>query len=230
MRKPVLAISLALIAIAAGSTLTRLSGTNALFTASGGSQSMTIVANGPWPGSTPPPVPAECGPVSDYPGGVIYGTSGDDTIAGGNRGEIIMGLGGNDTLVGGNGKDCLVGGPGNDILRGNNGKDILIGGPGDDTLIGGNGKDVLDGGPGSDTCSGGNGNDTYISCDTSSAPLVGLLTQGSLNSPSGTQTTPTPSVTSTPTPTSSSPSATPTAPTSAADASDPAASENGARP
>jgi len=111
------------------------------------------------------PVPAECGPLSDY-AGIVYGTDGPDVLNGGNQRQIIMGLGGNDTLTGGNSGDCLVGSDGNDQLYGGNAKDILIGGDGDDLLVGGNGKDVLDGTTGADVCDGGNGKDTLINCET----------------------------------------------------------------
>jgi Ca2+-binding RTX toxin-like protein len=109
-------------------------------------------------------IPAECGPLSNY-AGVVYGTSGNDNLSGGNAPQIIFGLGGDDTIRGGNSGDCVVGGDGNDTLYGGNGKDILIGGDGDDLLIGGNGKDLLDGAQGADVCDGGNGHDTLIDCE-----------------------------------------------------------------
>jgi len=112
-----------------------------------------------------PDPPAACGPISDYKGGVIYGTPGDDVLdlSTSNQRQIVMGYGGNDVIYGGNSGDCLVGGPGNDRITGGNGKDILLGEDGDDVLDGGNGKDVLDSGTGTDICVGGNGKDT-ISC------------------------------------------------------------------
>jgi len=115
-------------------------------------------------GTIVPSVPARCGDIADYPGGVVYGTQGSDRIEGGNQGQIILGLEGDDVLIGGNGKDCLVGGPGNDQLWGNNGKDSIDGGDGDDILIGGNGKDQLVGGAGADVCYGGNGSDD-VECE-----------------------------------------------------------------
>ena len=112
-----------------------------------------------------PDPPAACGSVSDY-AGVVYGTTGDDVLTGGNHPQIIMGLAGNDIIHGGNSGDCLVGGDGNDTITGDNAKDTLIGGDGDDTLDGGNGKDDLDGGPGlGDVCIGGNGHDTMTDCE-----------------------------------------------------------------
>ena len=111
--------------------------------------------------------PTECGPISGYKGGVVYGTRGDDVLdlRASNQAEIIMGYGGNDTIYAGNSGDCLVGGDGNDKLFGGNAKDILIGGAGDDYLNGNNGKDELDaGGDVNDVCDGGNGQDTVTNC------------------------------------------------------------------
>ena len=116
-------------------------------------------------GTIRPVIPERCGSLSDYPGGVVYGTNGPDRIEGGNQGQVIFGLGGDDVLIGGNAKDCLVGGPGNDQLWGNNGKDSIDGGDGDDILIGGNGKDELVGGDGDDICYGGNGPDD-VECES----------------------------------------------------------------
>jgi Ca2+-binding RTX toxin-like protein len=110
-------------------------------------------------------IPAECGPAAQY-AGVVYGTDGNDNLAGGNTRQVIFGLGGDDTLRGGNSGDCLVGGDGNDQIYGGNAKDVLLGGDGDDLLIGGNGKDLLDGAAGTDVCDGGNGKDTLIGCET----------------------------------------------------------------
>ena len=113
-----------------------------------------------------PDPPAACGPIGDYKGGVVYGTSGDDVLTGGNHPQIIMGLAGNDVIHAGNSGDCVVGGDGDDQLFGDNAKDTLIGGDGDDVLDGGNGMDTLDGGAGlADTCIGGRGTDTYIDCE-----------------------------------------------------------------
>ena len=129
------------------------------------SDSVVLSGNHVGAGVWAPDPPAACGPLSGY-SGVVYGTTGDDTLTGGSHPQIIMGLGGNDVIHGGNGGDCLVGGDGNDRLLGENAKDILIGGDGDDYLDGGNGKDFLDGGPGTgDVCLGGNGNDTYVDCE-----------------------------------------------------------------
>jgi Ca2+-binding RTX toxin-like protein len=121
------------------------------------------VAAGVWA----PDPPAACGPLSDYKGGVIYGTIGDDTLnlSDSNQRQIVMGYAGNDTIYGGNSGDCLVGGEGADAIVGGNAKDILIGGPGDDHLDGGNAKDEIDaGGDLGDVCDGGNGADTVTNC------------------------------------------------------------------
>ena len=65
-------------------------------------------------------------------------------------------------LVGTSGKDTLQGGDSNEIIDGLEGNDSLIGGAGNDSLIGGSGKDTLDGGTGTDTLMGGTEDDTYI--------------------------------------------------------------------
>ncbi|BBH63343.1 hypothetical protein ACTI_00280 [Actinoplanes sp. OR16] len=49
--------------------------------------------------------------------GVIYGTTGDDTI------------------TGTSGNDVICGGAGNDVIRGNGGVDTIYGGPGNDKVV-----------------------------------------------------------------------------------------------
>ena len=89
----------------------------------------------------------------------LYGTSGDDTIAGTSSPDMIYGYPkdgfpeeefGDDDLRGGGGNDWLYGGGGNDRLRGDDGGDRLFGGDGADTLEGGAGNDTYDGGAGDD--------------------------------------------------------------------------------
>lgn len=75
----------------------------------------------------------------------LTGTSGNDTLVGGND---------DDTLDGLDGQDSLVGGPGNDDLFSGFGSDTVLGGPGDDTLRGGFGHDLLEGGEGNDVLGG----------------------------------------------------------------------------
>jgi VCBS repeat-containing protein len=73
---------------------------------------------------------------------IITGTSGDDTIGGGNGVDTIFGGDGNDILSGGNGVDTLFGEGGNDQLYGDNGSDNLDGGAGDDLIDGLSGFDT----------------------------------------------------------------------------------------
>ena len=99
---------------------------------------------------------------------VVFATSADETIAGGDRVDHIYGGDGADTLTGGLGDDYLEGnagvdrldgGAGRDTLRGGDGDDNLSGAGEDDQLYGGKDKDVLDGGGGRDRLDGGAGSD-----------------------------------------------------------------------
>jgi Ca2+-binding RTX toxin-like protein len=69
-------------------------------------------------------------------------TTGDDTL---------VGTTGVNTLSGGNGNDILVGLAGGDTLNGDAGADLLLGGADADTLAGGTGTDMLSGRAGADT-------------------------------------------------------------------------------
>ena len=66
------------------------------------------------------------------------------------------------TLTGTSGADTLVGGDANDILTGQGGSDDLRGNGGVDSLFGGGGNDILNGGAGVDYMRGGGGNDRYF--------------------------------------------------------------------
>lgn len=57
----------------------------------------------------------------------IIGSSGDDTLNGGNGHEVLSGRGGNDLINSGNGHDIAYGGAGNDEIHGNSGNDTLYG-------------------------------------------------------------------------------------------------------
>ena len=92
---------------------------------------------------------------------VVPGTTGEDTLDGGNGNDAILGLAGDDTLTGGNGNDVLDGGGDDDTLTGGNGNDMLFGSVGNDTLMGGKGEDTLDGGAGDDLMVGGKGPDLF---------------------------------------------------------------------
>jgi Ca2+-binding RTX toxin-like protein len=96
------------------------------------------------------PVPTQCESMTFDR--VIFGTLGDDTIAGTAQRDLIYGLSGNDTIDGGPQADCIVGGAGNNVLRGGAGDDVIIGGPGDDTIYSGPGRNVVDAGGGTNTC------------------------------------------------------------------------------
>ena len=62
------------------------------------------------------------------------GTSGNNTLTGGNGADTLYGLDGNDSLDGRGGSDAIYGGAGNDTLIGNTG--------GADSLYGGDGEDL----------------------------------------------------------------------------------------
>ncbi|WP_226661415.1 calcium-binding protein [Microbulbifer aggregans] len=91
------------------------------------------------------------------------GSSGADTIYGGEPEDVIVGFDGNDRLYGRAGDDALYGNNGSDYLYGEAGNDTLEGGDGRDRLYGGDGNDTLRGGTGvNDYLSGGTGSDTYL--------------------------------------------------------------------
>ncbi len=97
----------------------------------------------------------------------IFGTAGDDVIAGGSGNDVVYGGAGDDFLTGGSGHDVLYGGDGDDTVGGGsgNGHDVLYGGDGDDFLTGGSGGDVLYGGDGNDVLYGGDGGDVLYGGD-----------------------------------------------------------------
>ncbi|WP_310446220.1 calcium-binding protein [Thiobacillus sp.] len=83
----------------------------------------------------------------------VEGTSGNDTLTGGEYGETLKGLDGDDILNGAGGGDTLLGGSGNDTLNGSVWDDVLHGGKGNDILNGNYGSDtyLFDLGDGVDT-------------------------------------------------------------------------------
>jgi len=89
----------------------------------------------------------------------LFGSSGADSLAGGNKDDHVYGGAGDDLLIGGDGADLLEGNTGKDVLDGGSGQDTLAGGQGDDRLLGGAGNDLLLGGSGADELSGDSGND-----------------------------------------------------------------------
>ncbi|WP_298199285.1 FG-GAP-like repeat-containing protein [Novosphingobium sp.] len=109
-------------------------------------------------------------------GKVIDGTSGPDSLTGGNGADLINGGDGNDSLYGRAGADTINGGSGVDNIAGGAGSDVIRGGDGDDFIYDGQGADQLFGDAGKDTITisllgggalladGGDGNDTiYVS-------------------------------------------------------------------
>ena len=103
-------------------------------------------------------------------GNIYGGSSGVDTVNGGDGDDTIYGQDGGDALTGGAGVDRLFGDAGVDFLNGGDGNDLLYGGvngdvvsgeAGNDILYGGDGSDTLTGGAGVDLLYGGNGLDTF---------------------------------------------------------------------
>ncbi|MBT9098055.1 hypothetical protein KFZ76_10110 [Methylovulum psychrotolerans] len=76
-------------------------------------------------------------------------------------GSSIFQVAANKASNGTTGDDTLIGGNGNDHLSGNSGNDSISGGYGTDMLNGGDGNDTLSGGLGIDTLTGGAGNDIF---------------------------------------------------------------------
>lgn len=91
--------------------------------------------------------------------GVVYGTNGNDELAGTKGPDVICGLGGDDVISGGDGGDLIDAGPGQDSVSGGPGADRIFGGPGDDVLDGSDGDDALWGEEGADKLKGAAGDD-----------------------------------------------------------------------
>ena len=104
--------------------------------------------------------------------GYYSGTSGNDTVMGGEEEDWIYGYSGDDSLFGGDGNDTLMGGEDNDSLYGENGNDSLVGNNGNDYLTGGDGNDSLVGGQGNDTLVGGQGSDRFIYSTSSGVDVI----------------------------------------------------------
>jgi uncharacterized delta-60 repeat protein len=96
---------------------------------------------------------------------LISGTSGNDLIfdAGGNN--TINGKGGKDTIVAGSGNDTIDGGDGDDWIDAGDGNNTVKGGAGNDSITAGSGNDTIDGGDGYDTCNPGLGKNTVKKCE-----------------------------------------------------------------
>jgi len=107
-------------------------------------------------------------------GDIINGTTGEDTILGGNLGNVISSGSGRDSVDSGNGDDAIYlgaasdtlnAGAGDDTADGASQEDIMNGEAGNDSLIGGSGNDTINGGADADTLSGDNDDDVFIVAD-----------------------------------------------------------------
>ncbi|MCW2738122.1 calcium-binding protein [Nocardioides sp.] len=84
---------------------------------------------------------------------ILYGSTHDDRMVGGEGDDTFFGLRGDDVLIGYGGSDGLNGFQGADVIHGGDGNDYsLSGDQGDDVIDGGEGDDTADGGKGNDTC------------------------------------------------------------------------------
>ncbi|MGF6228189.1 Ca2+-binding RTX toxin-like protein [Inquilinus ginsengisoli] len=90
----------------------------------------------------------------------LYGSSGNDFLAGNAVRNIIGGENGGDNIDGNGGDDALSGEAGDDGIDGGDGNDRVVGGAGADTLSGDAGKDSIDGGADNDGTFGNAGNDS----------------------------------------------------------------------
>ena len=93
---------------------------------------------------------------------VIFGTAGDDTLAGDTLSGYIDAQAGNDVVTGSERDEEIVGGAGDDSLSGGAGNDTLVDSQGTNTLQGDGGDDVIDvsGASSTATIDGGEGVDT----------------------------------------------------------------------
>jgi Ca2+-binding RTX toxin-like protein len=76
--------------------------------------------------------------------------------------EGVFGSRGNDVIAGDGNENVLFGGVGNDNVNGRGGNDVVKGEEGNDTLVGGAGHDTLDGGAGNDRLTGGADGDAFV--------------------------------------------------------------------
>lgn len=95
------------------------------------------------------------------PRAVLFGGSGNDTVAGGSGADQLFGQADDDALLGRLGADVLFGGDGDDTLTGGDAGDQIFGEGGHDRMIWnlGDDSDLMEGGAGNDTAevNGGDG-------------------------------------------------------------------------
>ena len=92
----------------------------------------------------------------------IHGSTGDDTISGGQKNDTIYGEEGNDVIFGNSGNDNIEGGTGEDIIYGGSGDDYIMSGSGNDTILGDSGNDTINAGSGDNIITTGSDKDTII--------------------------------------------------------------------
>ena len=92
----------------------------------------------------------------------VFGTDGDDVIAGYNFFEMGFGADRRDELHGGKGADLMSGNAGADTLTGGDGADNLYGAVFGNAKRDGDGADLIDGGGGDDFARGNTGSDTLL--------------------------------------------------------------------
>ena len=93
---------------------------------------------------------------------MIFGSGGEDVIAGNLGDDVIDGGSGADSITGDEGADTIFGSAGADEISGGAGVDVIDGGADADTIHGGADGDTITGGTGDDTIAGGEGDDVAV--------------------------------------------------------------------
>jgi predicted ribosomally synthesized peptide with SipW-like signal peptide len=179
VRRRVLLLGVALLAVSVALGAGRLAGTYAAWSDTKVIESHTVRA-GEWAVDEPLyEVPEACSHIV-FANVFLLGDGGDHAVVDGElvpvgdgsgafhgteQNDLIINTGGRRTIHGKGGDDCLVAGPDGDQLHGGPGDDVLLGGEGPDKLHGHFGDNLLDGEEGRDVCSPGPGNDTLVNCD-----------------------------------------------------------------
>jgi hypothetical protein len=116
---------------------------------------------------------------------VLVVCSGDKIARYGTESRLFIGSTGNDKLKGGKRGDRMFAGPGDDRLAGGPADDVMYGGPGDDQLTAAGGSDVLDGARGRDTLAAADGRRTILRGGPGRDRLIGGSSQDNMDAADG---------------------------------------------